>query len=305
MRGRQYYHSVPHIAPHSVQIGPSGDVWITLCLGRGLARFDPATGKFSLHDEPSEGLYPHTLRFDRQGHIWYTIAMSNHVARYDPASDTFTLYRLPTRTLGERFFVSTLRFWIWAADKFNVMDLSTSDPELLPIAYGIDIAPDGGIWFSQFNHRRIGRLDPVTGAIRMIDTPFYGPRRLRFDSKGILWIPAYAEGRIYRFDPRDDRSALRPPGRPGGMPCPRWTSGPTRSGSADRTHSIIRLSRRAGVHRLPLRVTFMREIDVDEGNVWTATRTCRLADRGRAADDHPASRPGAGGSPPHRSVSER
>jgi len=277
MRGRQYFHSVPHIAPHSAQIGPSGDVWITLCLGRGLARFDPASGKFTLHDQPPEGLYAHTLRFDRSGRIWYTVALSNHVARYDPATDTFTLYRLPTRTTMERLFVLTLRFWLWFSDTFHVADLSTSDPELLPIAYGIDVAPDGGIWFSQFNHRRIGRLDPTTGAIRMIDTPFYGPRRMRFDSKGILWIPAYAEGKIYRFDPRDEsfRAWDLPTGR-GDMPYALtvdkrtdtiWICGTN-------SDSIIRFdpaNEKFTVFPLPRRVTFMREIDLDEeGNIWTS-----------------------------------
>jgi streptogramin lyase len=308
MRGRQYYHSVPHIAPHSVQIGPSGDVWITLCLGRGLARFDPATGKFSLHDEPSEGLYPHTLRFDRQGRIWYTIAMSNHVARYDPASDTFTLYRLPTRTLGERFFVSTLRFWIWAADKFHVMDLSTSDPELLPIAYGIDVAPEGGIWFSQFNHRRIGRLDPVTGAIRMIDTPFYGPRRLRFDSKGILWIPAYAEGRIYRFDPRDE--SFRPYDLPTGRgDMPYALAVDKRTDTLDLRHELrfdhpLRAGDRA-VHRLPAPAPGHLHARDRRGRGRERLDEQRehagLADRGRTADGHPLS-PRSRAAPPREAA---
>ena len=35
----------------------------------------------------------------------------------------------------------------------------------------------------------------------MIDTPFYGPRRMRADSRGLLWIPSYNNGLFYRFDP--------------------------------------------------------------------------------------------------------
>ena len=277
VRGRQYFHSVPHIAPHSAQIGPDGDVWITLSLGRGLARFDPKTEKFTLYDEPSTGKYPHTLRFDKQGSIWYTVAMSNHVAHFDPATARFEMHRLPTRTLTERFFVSTLGFWIWAASTFDMMDLSTPDPEMLPIAYGIDIAPDGGVWFSQFNHRRIGRLDPATGAIRIVDTPFYGPRRMRFDSKGHLWIPAYSEGKLYRFDPTSGEfHSWSLPTGPGDMPYALnvdkrtdtvWICGTN-------SDSIIRFepaTERFTVFPLPHRVTFMREIDVDEeGNVWTS-----------------------------------
>jgi len=179
--------------------------------------------------------------------------------------------------MAEAFFVRTLDFWLWLSDKFGVMDLSTSDPELLPIAYGIDIAPDGAVWFSQFNHRRIGRLDPASGEIRLFDTPFYGPRRLRFDSKGILWIPAYAEGRIYRFDPADEsfRSYDLPTGK-GEMPYALTVDKRTDDVWICGTNSdtIIRFEparEKFTVFPLPTRVTFTREIDVDEdGNVWTS-----------------------------------
>jgi streptogramin lyase len=276
-RGQQYFHHIPHIAPHSLQAGPAGDVWLTLSLGKGLAQFDPRSEEFTLHNQPSAGMYPHTLRFDSEGQIWYTLAMSNHVARFDPKSGEFKLYRLPTRTMGQQFFVRTLRFWIWLADFFNASEISVSDPELVPIAYGIDVAPDGGIWFSQFNHRRIGRLDPETGEIRVIDTPFYGPRRLRFDSKGILWIPAYAEGKIYRFDPADESfKAYDMPTGKGDMPYALavdkqsdtvWICGTN-------SDSIIRFepdTERFTIFPIPTRVTFTREIEVDEdGNVWTS-----------------------------------
>ncbi len=276
-RGRQYYHAMPHVAPHSLQVGPDGGVWVTLSLGKGLARFDPESEKFALHDQPSAGMYPHTLRFDSNGIIWYTLFLSNHVARFDPASGEFDLHRLPTRTMSQRFFISTLKFWVWLADFFESANIAVSDPEMLPLAYGLDIAPDGGVWFSQFNHRRIGRLDPATGAIEMIDTPFFGPRRLRFDSKGILWIPAYAEAKIYRFDP-DDRSfrSYDMPTGPGDMPYALvvdkktdtlWICGTN-------SDSIIHFdpgTEKFTVYPLPTRVTFTREIDIDEhGNIWTS-----------------------------------
>ena len=45
----------------------------------------------------------------------------------------------------------------------------------MPVPYGIDIAPDGGVWFSQLNENRIGRIDPETLAVELFETPF--PRR--------------------------------------------------------------------------------------------------------------------------------
>ena len=95
----------------------------------------------------------------------------------------------------------------------------------VPIPYGIDVAPDGGVWFSQLNEHRIGRIDPGSFAIEMVETPFPGPRRLRFDSQGRLWIPSFSGGLIARFDPQtrefkswqlpdQPRGAVRAPRRP-------------------------------------------------------------------------------------------
>jgi hypothetical protein len=74
-----------HVAPHSLQVAPDGSIWVTLCLGNKLGRFDPKTEQWQIIEQ-NEGLYPHTLRFDRQGRIWYTLAISNHVGMFDPPS---------------------------------------------------------------------------------------------------------------------------------------------------------------------------------------------------------------------------
>ncbi len=60
----------PTMAPHSLQVGPEGKVWITLSVGKGLASFDPATEQFQTFDHPDRVKYPHTLRFDDAGNVW-------------------------------------------------------------------------------------------------------------------------------------------------------------------------------------------------------------------------------------------
>ena len=76
--------------------------------------------------------------------------------------------------------------------------------------YGIDIAPDGGVWFSQLNENRIGRIDPETFDVEIVETPFPAPRRLRFDSKGTLWIPSFSAGLLAAFDPETPISGTPP-----------------------------------------------------------------------------------------------
>ena len=147
-------------------------------------------------------------------------------------------------------------------------DRLASDGRRLPVPYGIDIAPDGGVWFSQLNERRIGRIDPEQGTIEMISTPFSAPRRMRFDSKGNLWIAGFSAGVVARYDPAAkhfDTWKLPTEGveTPYALNVDRrtdtvWICG-TNSDSLG-----LRAGQRA-FHRLtpPTRATYTREIDFD------------------------------------------
>jgi hypothetical protein len=153
------------------------------------------------------------------------------------------------------------------------------DGPQLPIPYGIDVAPDGGVWFSQLNERRIGRVDPETFAVTVIDTPFPAPRRLRFDSKGALWIPSFSGSALARFDPTTGTFETWPlPTEPAGTETPyalnvdRRTDTVWICGTA--SDSLIRFepgTRQFTVYPMPTRVTYTREIDFDaRGGVWTS-----------------------------------
>ena len=73
---------------------------------------------------------------------------------------------------------------------------------LFNLPYGIDINPkDGSIWYAKLLSNRIGRIDADTLVISEFDTPLGGPRRPRFDKQGILWIPAFDDSALMRFDP--------------------------------------------------------------------------------------------------------
>jgi streptogramin lyase len=268
----------PRVAPHSLQLDATGNVWITLCLGNKLARFDTRTERFRIWDQPAPGLYPHTLRLDPQGRVWYTLAVSNHIGRFDPTTEQFTLYRLPARSWAEAFTLRTLRLWLWLAEWLPTSWISAEAP-VLPVPYGLDIAPDGAVWFSQLNAGRIGRLDPANGNIQLYDTPFDGPRRLRFDAQGILWIPAFGSGSLARFDPQHATFKLYPlPTLPVGSDTPYALNVDRRTGiiwvCGTNSDSLIRFEpqkEKFTVFPLPTRVTFTREIDFDgEGNVWTS-----------------------------------
>jgi streptogramin lyase len=279
-----------HVGPHSVQVAPDGAVWATLALGNQLARFDPHHETFSIHPL-EQGYYPHTLRFDAQGRIWYTVAVSNHIGRLDPATGEHLSVRLPSRSFRQGLAMRLMPVFIWLAQRIDFGEAAAAAGEgvAAPVPYGIDIAPDGGVWFSQLNEHRIGRIDPATLDVELIDTPFSAPRRLRFDSQGRLWIPGFSSGLVARFDPatREFTEYALP------------TLAPTSSGRAVDTPYALNVDRErdivwicgtnsdtlirfdpavaeAGgngfrVYPLPTRVSYTREIDFDaQGRVWTS-----------------------------------
>jgi streptogramin lyase len=268
-----------HVGPHSLQVGPDGSVWVTLALGNRLGRFDPESEQWTLY-AMDEGYYPHTLRVDDKGRVWFTIAGSNHVARFDPATETFETVRLPAQSFQQEVVLRMLPFFMWLSQYVDI-DRSAGGEGVvdMPVPYGIDFAPNGDVWFSQLNAHKIGRIDPETLEVEMVDTPFTAPRRLRFDSKGNLWIPGFSSGVVSRFDPETRAFESWPvPIEPAGTETPYalhverstdtvWICG-TNSDTLIRfdpsTEAFL-------VYPLPTRVTYTREIDFDAaGRVWTS-----------------------------------
>ena len=267
-----------HVGPHSLQVAPDGAIWITLALGNQLARFDVVTHAWSVHPL-EQGYYPHTLRFDPKGRVWYSVAASNHIGVYDPSNGSHRWIRLPAPTWGQAFASRALPFFLWLGRHVDLSNASAGEGVTAPVPYGVDIAPDGGVWFSQLNAHRIGRIDPETLSVELVDTPFTAPRRLRFDGHGKLWIPGFSSGLLARFDPATrEFQTWEIPIEPRGSETPYalnvdrerdlvWICGTN-------SDSLIRFDPRTEtftVYPLPTRVTYTRELDFDrEGRVWTS-----------------------------------
>ena len=122
--------------------------------------------------------FPGVERFIGLGQLDPAQLASLYPSRRQVTAEQFALYRLPARTWGEAFTLRTLRVWLWLARWMPTSWLS-AEAQVLPVPYGLDIAPDGGVWFSQQNAGRIGRLDPASGQVQLYDTPFDGPQHLR------------------------------------------------------------------------------------------------------------------------------
>ena len=125
----------------------------------------------------------------------------------------------------------------------------------------------------------IGSIDPATGKITMIATPFKGPRRLRTDAEGKLWITAFPESAIVRFDPATSQFTrfdlpLSPKGgdtpyalnvdRPRGIV---WVNG----NQSDSLYTFDIAAEAWQQIPMPRRVTFTRDVEFEpDGTAYTS-----------------------------------
>jgi len=201
--------------PHSMAQAKDGKFWVTNALSSSITSFDPVSKQFKLYEMGRTHLYPHTIRIDKEGIIWFTIVASNEVGRFDPKTEKFTILHLPEEGfwsgVSHYLFPWILKIGAW----FPKMNLhmgvnhakwAFQGRSAFPFPYGIDVNPvDGSIWYAKLNVHKIGRIDPKTQEVTEFDTPLKGPRRLRFDAKGNLWIPAFDESGLMKFDTQTKR----------------------------------------------------------------------------------------------------
>jgi streptogramin lyase len=254
--------SKPRSAIHSIEAGPKGNMWLTLAGSGEMGVFDITTKEFvTMSGAPApapRGGYPHTLRVDQNtGLIWYT----------DAAREVCSMNPNPPYEVTEYKTLSADQ-----AVGGGRGEASGRTP------YGLDIAPDGMIWYAKLNGNRIGRINPNVegGDIKEWNPPFIGPRRLQLDQHGIVWVPGWGSGVIGRFDPKTEEwKVYEMPNAINRLPYALninrkngdiWITG---TGS----DTLIKLDPETGHftdYRLPSRVTFMREIEIDDdGNIWT------------------------------------
>jgi virginiamycin B lyase len=194
-----------YMGVHSFALSPvDGNIFITPSMQQALLEFDVETKKFIVHDMP-EGYYPHTIRTDAQDRVWFTNALSSQVAMFDRKSEKFRMFDLPARGFTEWLVIKSLPILF----SFDPENRPTPSPDAestgLPMPYGIDVAPDGTVWAARLYANDLARIDPQSGDITMIDFPYNGPRRLRVDADGNLWIVAFQDSLLVKYDPVADK----------------------------------------------------------------------------------------------------
>ena len=163
--------------PHSLALGPDGKWYTTNSFSNRIGVFNPRTMQWEESIVVGgRANYPHTIRFDNKGIAWFTLSASEFVGRLDPKTRVVKLIDLPPmRSKGIAGGT---------------------------VPYGIDVSPtDGTIWYSRLFGDKVGRIDPETLQLKEYDSPVRGPRRMRFDKHGALWLAGYSDGILAKLQP--------------------------------------------------------------------------------------------------------
>ncbi len=248
------------MGPHSLECDADGNIWITCAIGGKMAKFDVKTEEWtvvsSAPDPAKRGVYPHTLRVDQKGVVWYTDA-GRGVFSLDPNNNNVRkYYKLPNedQAVGQGVGESRGR-----------------------TPYGIDVAPNGHIWYTKLNGNRVGRINPDVpdGDIKEWNPPFTGPRRLHVAADGMVWVPGCGSGVFAKFDPSTEKWTVYDlPNKENQFPYalnihPKtgdiWICGTTN----DSMFRFIPSTEELIEYPMPSRVTYTREIEfADDGSVW-------------------------------------
>ncbi len=164
--------------PHSLAMAPDGKWYTTNSFSQRIGVFNPKSMQWE--DSITIGghaAYPHTIRFDKHGIAWFTLAQSEQVGRLDPKTREVKLIDLPA--------------------------LRSTGIAGVTVPYGIDVSPiDGTVWYTRLFGDKIGRIEPQTLQLKEYDSPVRGPRRMRFDKEGSLWITGFSDGILARVRPK-------------------------------------------------------------------------------------------------------
>ncbi|WP_461319751.1 virginiamycin B lyase family protein [Bradyrhizobium barranii] len=169
--------------PFMIDLGPTGDVWFTQRAVGRIGRLDAETGVVQQFALPTENAGPAGLAIDpRSGMVWFTQGQVDRIGRLDPQTGKVTDYVMGDQSTG-----------------------MTSGPA------GIAIAPDGGVWFAKLEGK-LGRVDPGTGRIQLIEVPEAArrPAGIAVGPDGNVWAVALDGNSVLRYEPAPRRFTIYP-----------------------------------------------------------------------------------------------
>jgi streptogramin lyase len=203
-RFRSYHGRVGTAGPWGISVAPrDGHLFIASSMQQQILEFDPLSRSFT-HHPLEDGYLPHSIRVDAKNRVWLSLALSSQVAMLDRDSGEWRYFDLPARRSKERSATKKLKRQL-AEDGPADLPKYDTDNTGLPLPTSLDICTsDGSVWLSRLHADDIIKINPDSGKITRIKTPFKGPMTLRCDQQGAIWVTGFAANLLAKYDPEQD-----------------------------------------------------------------------------------------------------
>jgi len=220
------------VQPHDVVVDRDGIAWYSSFGEQYLGRLDPKTGKVTEYQVGlSKPGFPTgflALRTDREENLWMGNMYQATIVKFDPRTTKFVTWSLPKEQnidAAQLNMVSPQAAHVdgkvWTQNNgfagVHRLDLKTGKIETWePFKAApqgqphniYDVIPDSknNAYFTDFRQHHIGRIDAVTGEVKLftVPTPASAPRRGMMDAKDRLWFAEYRGDRVAVFDTKSE-----------------------------------------------------------------------------------------------------
>jgi streptogramin lyase len=220
------------IQPHDVVVDRDGIAWYSSFGEQYLGRLDPKTGKVTEYQVGlSKPGFPTgflALRTDREENLWMGNMYQATIVKFDPRTTKFMTWSLPKEQNIDAAQVNMVSPQaahvdgkVWTQNNgfagVHRLDLKTGKVETWePFKAApqgqphniYDVIPDSknNAYFTDFRQHHIGRIDAVTGEVKLftIPTPASAPRRGMMDAQDRLWFAEYRGDRVAVFDTKSE-----------------------------------------------------------------------------------------------------
>ena len=192
--------------PTGLAMDDNGNLWITIDLANKVAKFEPASEKFSLYNIPTPESRPTGMASDSSGNLWFAELDAGKIAKIDPATGKITEYapnsKLQTLDEPTAVFPDPKSSDIYISEHtghtitvFNSLlgtfrEYPSVNEDGLP--FGMTMDSYGNLWFAEHTIDRLGVIDPRTGEGSEAKIPIAGSQIqwITADDKGKIWFAA-------------------------------------------------------------------------------------------------------------------
>jgi len=183
----------PNSKPNYLTIAKNGMIWFTELGGNRIGSLDPKNGWIKEYEIPTPHSQPHEIIEAPDGAIWFLEFQTNKIGRLEPANGRITEYPIGPGnphdlviaddkiwyTQGGMFWVNTF------SNKLGSLDIKTGAVEVIRIPpeksvpYGLTLAEDGALWFTQLLSSKLARYDRSRNKTKIVEYPLSKGRKPR------------------------------------------------------------------------------------------------------------------------------